>query len=143
MTPVNIAKKTVKRMQDMNMTPAELSVKSGIPAGTVRLYLNGSLIPEAEQMEKICDAIGLPLESLLECEDHEQALQKVNELRGMVKRKNILTGVIMIIAGIVLQGISRMVNGGEGYVSGILICIAVLLMVYGAEKIVRARGTNV
>lgn len=143
MTPVNLSKKTVKRMQDMNMTPAELSVKTGIPANRIRMYLNGSAVLKDEEMEKICDCIGLPLETLVESQDRDSALQKLSACRAMVKQKNILTGIIMIIAGIAVQGISRLITGGKGFVSGVLVCIAVLLMIYGAEKIVQARGGSV
>ena len=94
-------------------------------------------------MEKICDCIGLPLETLVESQDHDSALQKLSACRAMVKQKNILTGIIMIIAGIAVQGVSRLITGGKGFVSGVLVCIAVLLMIYGAEKIVQARGGSV
>jgi transcriptional regulator with XRE-family HTH domain len=117
----------------------ELIEKSGMDRKEYRQFCRGKTIPSNEKLKKMCDVLGMRLEQMTGDADEENAMKHLDELRRRGKMADSVIGLVMILLGLVLQGISRMMEEGS-YGAGVMICLAVFFMIYGAERMMRAKG---
>lgn len=134
----NMGKYIDTRLKDLQISEETLLTESGMSREEYDGFRQGRMIPDTDKVEKMCQVLGIPLYQLTGDQDNEEARQHLAFLRTRGRQMNVILGIVLIAAGLVMQGISRLFDSGYG--QGLLVCLSVIFIIYGAEIMMRVKG---
>ena len=136
----------LKRKQK-NLTQEQLAEKLGVSNKTISKWETGKCMPDYSIVKSLCEELEVTMAELLDGEkaedksvrvyDDEQMLDLLRRTQELEKQKVMLTGVILIVMGIVLQALSHTFGGSDfkDFLSGLLLGLSIAEMLVGVYAV--------
>ena len=132
----------LKRKQK-NLTQEQLAEKLGVSNKTISKWETGKCMPDYSVVKNLCEELEVTVAELMDGEiseeksvrtyDDEQIIDLLRRTQELEKQKNMLYGIMLIVMGIALQGLSYAIGGSvfKDFISGLLLGLSIGEMLVG------------
>ena len=143
MNQINTGVFISKKRKEMNLTQEQLAEKLGVSNKTISKWETGKCMPDYSIVKPLCEQLNITVAELMDGSDaeeksvrtydEEQIMDLLRRTQELERQKNILYGILLIIMGIALQGLSHTFGGSDvqDVLSGLLLGISVAEMLVG------------
>lgn len=138
-----------KKRKERNLTQEQLSQKLGVSNKTISKWETGKCMPDYSVTELLCRELDITLAELMDgkeaekdihANDGRQALEILEKMQELRKKKILLMGVVFLLAGIVMLVLSLVIGGTQiqDTLSGITLGVAVPQLALGIFLVVHS-----
>ncbi|MDE7425650.1 MAG: helix-turn-helix domain-containing protein [Lachnospiraceae bacterium] len=139
-----------KKRKEKNLTQEQLAEKLGVSNKTISKWETGKCMPDYGIVKSLCEELEITIAELMDGEeseeksvqayDDEQIMDLLRRTQELEKQKNLLYGILLIVMGIALQGLSYTFKGSNvrDFFSGLLLGVSIAEMLVGVYVLGRS-----
>ena len=153
MDQIAIGKFIAKKRKEKNFTQEQLAERLGVSNKTISKWETGRCLPDYSIVESLCRALDVTMAELFDGEedeksihtyDNQQILKMLKETQMLKKKKKLLIGIVLFLAGVVFLILSQLFGGTEvlDALSGFSLGIAFPHMLLGVVLVIQAKIGN-
>lgn len=150
MDQIAIGKFIAKKRKEKNFTQEQLAERLGVSNKTISKWETGKCLPDYSIVESLCRALDITMAELFDGEedeksihtyDKQQVLKMLEETQVLEKKKKLLIGLVLFLAGIVFLIFSQLFGGTEAQeiLSGFMFGISFPHMLLGVILVIQAK----
>lgn len=132
-----------QKRKEKNLTQEQLAEKLGVSNKTISKWETGKCMPDYSVVKNLCEELEITVTELMNGEsvedknvrtyDEEQVMDLLKRIQDLLKQKDLLYGIVLIVMGIALQALSHSFGGSDvkDFFAGLLFGISIAEMLIG------------
>ncbi len=131
-----------QKRKEKNLTQEQLAEKLGVSNKTVSKWETGKCLPDYSVMKALCGELGVTVAELMNGEEakekndahnDEQMMDMLKRVQELENQKNVTSGMMLIMLGLVLQLLSYNFEGSpvKDFFSGLMLGLSVGIVIVG------------
>lgn len=126
------------KRKEAGLTQEKLAEKIGVTNKTVSKWETGKCMPDYSVVPSLCEELNISAGELISGKESEdksdsQLLEALERIQKLEKEKTLLSGLVLIIMGMVLSALSQLTVGSDfkDFLSGVMMGLSIGIMLIG------------